>query len=317
MNILIVDDLEVNLRLLRAQLEAEGFIVLEAADGLAALEILNREKVDVIISDILMPRMDGYHLCTEIRKNEKFATLPFIVYTATYTSPSDEKLSLELGADYFLRKPASVAEIKQTIKAVTSEQRRHSPQSIRGTDDITVMKEYNTALVGKLEQKLVELEETQKGLAASEERYRRIVETAEEGIWTIDAQERTTYVNPKVASIFGYSTEEMMAGSFYDFMPKASARLARAGMKRRRIESLTNNFDFKFRRKDGSDFWALVASKPIFNEGGEYIGSLAMITDIDDRKKSEEKLLASEKQKPLPLPVRPKEFGPNDCLAQH
>jgi len=169
MNILIVDDVAVNLKLLRAQLEAEDHAVFEAQDGVEALEVLEEKPVDLVISDILMPRMDGYHLCTEIRKSKKFASLPFIVYTATYTSPADEKLSLELGADRYLRKPAAAAEIKQTIKAVTSEQRQRTPQLIRSANDIAVMKEYNAVLVSKLEEKLVELETINQKLRESED----------------------------------------------------------------------------------------------------------------------------------------------------
>src|SRR6185437_14450015 len=69
MNILIVDDNPTNLKLLRAQLEGEGHAIIQAADGIEALGMLAREKVDAIISDILMPRMDGYRLCNEIRKD--------------------------------------------------------------------------------------------------------------------------------------------------------------------------------------------------------------------------------------------------------
>ncbi|MDB6037826.1 MAG: hypothetical protein JWM99_1667, partial [Verrucomicrobiales bacterium] len=82
MNVLIVDDLPTNLKLLRAVLEAEGLTVFAAADGIEALQVLELEKVDAIISDILMPRMDGYRLCFEVRKNERLKRLPFIFYTA-------------------------------------------------------------------------------------------------------------------------------------------------------------------------------------------------------------------------------------------
>ena len=92
--------------LLRVMLEAEGVKVLQAADGVEALAVLEREPVDAVISDILMPRMDGYRLCYEVRASPRFFALPFIFYTATYTSPGDEKFSLELGADKFLEKPA-------------------------------------------------------------------------------------------------------------------------------------------------------------------------------------------------------------------
>src|SRR5438270_3049517 len=111
MTILIVDDIPLNLKLLRAVLEAEGHDVLDAADGVDALTVLEREPVDAVISDILMPRMDGYRLCYEVRRSAKLGRLPFIIYTATYTSPADEKLSLDLGASKFLRKPAPAADI--------------------------------------------------------------------------------------------------------------------------------------------------------------------------------------------------------------
>ena len=96
MKILIVDDAPANLKLLRALLEAENFAVVEAADGQQALASLERDGVDAIISDILMPRMDGYRLCQEVRKDPRWKALPFIFYTATYTSPSDEKLCYDL-----------------------------------------------------------------------------------------------------------------------------------------------------------------------------------------------------------------------------
>src|SRR5882762_8400168 len=113
MNILIADDNATNLKLLRALLEAEGHEVLLAADGVEALERLEAEKVDAIISDILMPRMDGYRLCLEVRKREKFKQLPFLFYTSTYTSHSDEKAAFDLGADKFLKKPSPAAEMLQ------------------------------------------------------------------------------------------------------------------------------------------------------------------------------------------------------------
>lgn len=78
----------------------------KAAHGLETLQILEKHGADAIISDILMPRMDGYRLCREVRKREPFKNLPFLMDTSTYVSPSDKKLSLDLGADVFMRKPA-------------------------------------------------------------------------------------------------------------------------------------------------------------------------------------------------------------------
>jgi CheY-like chemotaxis protein len=82
-NVLIVDDQPTNLKLLQAQLQAAGHVVLPATNGVEALDVLRRQGADAVISDILMPRMDGYLLCYEVRKNPAWASIPFIFYTAT------------------------------------------------------------------------------------------------------------------------------------------------------------------------------------------------------------------------------------------
>jgi signal transduction histidine kinase len=155
-NILIVDDQSINQKLLRATLEAEGHTVTEATDGIEALQLLESEHTDAVISDILMPRMDGYRLCSEVRKRKEFKNLPFIHYTATYTSPSDEKLSSDLGADVFLRKPAPAEEIIGALRRVTGKE--HKVRATSATPESDMMKEYSERLVSKLEKKVEELE---------------------------------------------------------------------------------------------------------------------------------------------------------------
>jgi len=127
MNILIADDHPTNLKLLQATLEAEGHCVFLAADGVEALAVLQKEKVDAIISDILMPRMDGYRLCLEVRKSEKFRALPFIFYAATYLSPGDFKMAMDLGGDKFLKKPAPTSELIQALQEAASMPRHARP----------------------------------------------------------------------------------------------------------------------------------------------------------------------------------------------
>ena len=87
-HILIVDDSATIRKLLAEILQAEGYTTSEASDGAEALELLEKKSVDAIVSDILMPNMDGYMLCYEVRRSRKHSTLPFVFLTATYTSPS-------------------------------------------------------------------------------------------------------------------------------------------------------------------------------------------------------------------------------------
>src|SRR5687768_8075137 len=106
MHILIVDDIPLNLRLLNETLEIEGHTTVSARDGIEALSILEKDRFDVIITDILMPGMDGYRLCKAIRSQDKLTDLKVIMYSSTYTSMADENVAYRFGADMFLRKPA-------------------------------------------------------------------------------------------------------------------------------------------------------------------------------------------------------------------
>jgi signal transduction histidine kinase len=179
MTVLIVDDRPVNLKLLRAVLEEENLSVVEAQNGIEALEVLSKEKVDAIISDILMPQMDGYRLCQEVRKNETFQALPFIFYTATYTSPSDEKLCYELGADKYLRKPAPAEVVLAALTEAANLAGRTPPKRAQASET-HVMREYSQALVSKLETKNIELEQAKKHLE----------ETNEQLLWRSEELER-------------------------------------------------------------------------------------------------------------------------------
>ena len=130
-------------------------------------------------------------------------------------------------------------------------------------------------------------------LRESEARYRQIVDTAEEGIWTIDPQERIDFVNPKMARMLGYTIEEIMGRGLYDFMDDEARAEAIEYVKRRK-QGVIEQFDFRMRRKDGTAIWMLVSTNPIHDASGTYAGALAMLTDITERKQAEAALRESE-----------------------
>lgn len=157
--ILIADDKEENLYLLRSLLETENYLVLSAANGSEALDLLRNTPCDIIVSDILMPVMDGFALCIECKKDPKLRQIPFIFYTATYTDPKDEAFALGLGADRFLTKPLEpeiiVKEIQQMLARPLVSVRNNGEKQ---EDEKVVLKLYNQTLVRKLETKMAELE---------------------------------------------------------------------------------------------------------------------------------------------------------------
>lgn len=140
---------------------------------------------------------------------------------------------------------------------------------------------------------LIERRRAESALAESEERYRRIVDTTQEGIWEIDSDGRTTFVNRPMAEMLGYSVEGMMGRSMFDFMDDRARLEAESNLERRR-QHVAEQHDFRFRRKDGSDLWTMMSTNPILDQAGGFIGALGMAMDITARKRSEEALQISE-----------------------
>ncbi|HEY9600314.1 MAG TPA: GAF domain-containing protein [Allocoleopsis sp.] len=122
-----------------------------------------------------------------------------------------------------------------------------------------------------------------------EEWYRRILETTSEGIWTLDAENKTVFANRKIAQMLGYTVDEMLGMSLFAFMDEEGKAIAQTQLERRH-HGIEEQHDFKFRRKNGSVMWAIVSATPIFDAAGQYAGAFGMITDVTDRRKAEEAL---------------------------
>lgn len=133
----------------------------------------------------------------------------------------------------------------------------------------------------------------EEALNASEERYRSIVETAQEGIWMVDAEATTTYVNHHLAEMFGYTRDAMLGRSVFDFVDDAAHQEAGWLLERGR-QGIKGHHDFRFLRKDGSDLWTIVSTTPLFDGGGRFAGGLAMLVDVTERKRAEQALRESQ-----------------------
>ena len=129
----------------------------------------------------------------------------------------------------------------------------------------------------------------------SESKYRRIVDTANEGIWLLGPNLMTTSVNTRMAEMLGYSTEEMVGRPTTDFMFAEDAPDHLKRMENRR-RGLSENCERRFRRHSGETLWTLASSTPILDEERHFEGAFAMFTDITERKQAEEALRASEER---------------------
>ena len=122
MRILVVDDDDDGQTSLAIILKAEHHQVAVARDGQEALNLLQQEAFDAVISDLLMPRIDGFELCRQMKLDPVLKMIPIIFYTATYVERWDEQLAMDLGASGFLIKPTDPEQLFQTLAEATSGQ---------------------------------------------------------------------------------------------------------------------------------------------------------------------------------------------------
>jgi len=127
-------------------------------------------------------------------------------------------------------------------------------------------------------------------LRRSEHRYRQIVETAQEGIWLLDSEAMTTYVNPQMAEMLGYAPEEMVGTSLFAFMDDQAIASAEQEFENRR-RGIATEHDFCFRHQAGHEVWTIIATNPIHEENGEFLGVLGMVTDITARRLVEQEVI--------------------------
>jgi PAS domain S-box-containing protein len=133
----------------------------------------------------------------------------------------------------------------------------------------------------------------ERAVRQADARYRQIVDTAHEGVWLIDADARTLLVNRRTASLLGYQEHELLGRRIVDFMDEDS-RAAAEGRFIRRMRTISEQYQFRFCRRDGTYFWALLSGSPIRDERGEVVGALGMLTDITELKRTERALRQSE-----------------------
>lgn len=177
MNVLIIEDNSSVRKMLCLTFAHYGCTVIEAQDGQEGLDLAARHKPDIILSDALMPRMDGFQLLRALKADPVLRSIPFIFHSSTYTGEKEEELALSLGAEAFVSKPIEPAELWERTCTIFKEwearQKKPAQPPLDQSNDQYLSK-YSRIVAAKLEEKVHELEEALALRAEAEEQLRRL-----------------------------------------------------------------------------------------------------------------------------------------------
>lgn len=211
MKILCVEDNIDSRLLLKFGFEGLGYEVTTAINGLSALDEARQSPPDVIVSDIMMPEMDGFELCKTLKQDPQLKAIPFIFYSATYVEPKDQALALSLGGARFILKPQDVNELARTIEEVVTENDRLRAASV----DLMVEEEVADKLhlervTQKLSKKVKALANGKAALEQAQFLVTALVNTLPAMVNVKDAGHFYTFLNAHQADTIGTTVEDAL-----------------------------------------------------------------------------------------------------------
>ena len=254
--ILVADD-NADMRAYVRRLLGSRWQVETVADGVEALAAMQARKPDLVLTDVMMPRLDGFGLLSEVRNDPKLRDLPVIVLSARAGEDSRVE-GLDAKADDYLTKPFSARELIARVNA-------------------------------NLEMALLR-RETTRDLRESEARFRNMAEHAPVIMWMTDPDGSLTYLNRLWTDYTGQSVEEALGLGAQEALHPEDREPSDRGFLEARAARTPFRMEFRLRRRDGSYRWAISAAGPRFGDDGEFLGHIGSIIDIADRKEAEQVL---------------------------
>ena len=299
LRVLLVDDVQENLELLEDVLLENGYSALLARNGMDALDQLRTEEVHIIVADAMMPKMDGFQLCKEVRADPSCAKIPFIIYTGNYVDGGDQEFARSIGVDRYVVKYAglnalvdAVNELAQQNYGHRSEIQKKAPDQI---DDQAFLEKHHEIVIKKLEEKMAELEmyadtlvRKNREIQSSEDRYRALFDHASIAIFVIDrASGKILDANRQGLALLGYPKEELLGMPGLPFVERGE--FARDILQAHDYSS----GETSIQTKDGEVLNIDVGVGPVTRPQDTRI--LLYIRDITEQKKMREQLMQAEK----------------------
>jgi two-component system, cell cycle sensor histidine kinase and response regulator CckA len=289
MKILIVDDLAENLDLLEDIFNTYNYANVRAINGQDALEKLKENEIGLIISDILMPKMDGFQFCMEVKKDSLYKDIPFIFYTAYYYDPEDKDYALKLGADRYFVKPVDISILMESVNQLfvrhKANQKKKNEESLPVVADKNLnvpLNEYNKLKnemfeLGMAHEKLVQ---KNKELISSHLRYRNLFENASDAIFLLESKTGSILdVNLQAVSYTGFSREELLGMRLFQIPDEDD--------KKPKI------FETIIADKNGENIIFEITTNPLSLDDAGIIQAIAR--NVTEQRKMKEKLIQTDK----------------------
>ena len=318
--ILVVDDREESLVYMQQLLTSGDCTVEFARHGAEALSMARLSPPHLVISDLLMPVMDGYTLLRHWKADVRLNAIPFVVCSATYTEPDDENLALKLGADAFIQKPFKPAHLLAQLREVQAKAVSAGPlpSAIAVEDEAIQLKLYNETLIRKLGQKTLQLEAAncalrediarreavEAALSASEATMAAGQRIGHFGSWEVDLTVADANANPcrwsdEMFRIAGYEpgavevSSELLFSSVPDEEREAVREAVAGAIREHGVYSIVH----RLIRPGGEERIVHETAKIFFDaETGRPLKMVGTTQDVTERKQAEEALRASEEK---------------------
>ena len=300
--ILVVDDHRTNRYLLQEVLKGQGYRVATAGNGSEALEEARQNPPDLIVTDILMPVMDGFSLCWEWKHDEHLKRIPIICYTGTYTDDRNRQFALELGAERFVINTGTPEDLVKVVREVLATHPRGGPMAVPPpvAENTVYLRQHNELLARKLEDKMRQLEQAHRGLhrdiktrmqvEKANAQLAAIIESSDDAIISRALDGTILTWNAGAERLFGWTAGEAIGRKVSLIVPLEMEQEAAPMRARVHAGQPLTAHDTVRLAKDGRRIDVSVTPSPIRNESGEVTGVSLIIHDVTERRQQEQKI---------------------------
>lgn len=286
---IIVDDKPENLYLLEFLLKSKGHEVITAHNGAQALAFVREQMVDIIVTDILMPVMDGFELCRIVKTDRNLCHIPLIIYTATYTEPEDEAFALRIGADRFILKPCEPEIFLTAIEEVIASAAHRKIVPVKKSKG-DIYRVYSERIVKKLEDKMMQLDQSLRARQEAEEqvrilenRWHRIFSAMLDPVALVKADGTIIQCNPAFTDLLHLESEAVIGRKCHQLVHLTDEHIQGCPLLSAMAAGVRKDFEMQM-----GDRIFLVVVDPVREPDGRVESFVHIMRDITDHRRAEE-----------------------------